>query len=73
MHSTNECDDLLIENETESHNFVTSDLHDTIPDTKLTHSLIHKRAASKTKNFSFSCKLPFQNFQVEFRSDNSKL
>ncbi|CAG9533303.1 unnamed protein product [Cercopithifilaria johnstoni] len=55
MHSANECDDLLIENETQSHKFVPSDLRNLIPDTKLTRSLIHKRAASKTKkNFSFS-------------------
>uniref|UniRef100_A0A158Q8J8 Gamma-tubulin complex component n=1 Tax=Elaeophora elaphi TaxID=1147741 RepID=A0A158Q8J8_9BILA len=55
MHSTSECDDLLIENETESHKFVPSDLHDLIPDTKLTRSLIHKHAAPRTKqSFRFS-------------------
>lgn len=57
MHAINECDDLLIENETESQKFVSSDLHDTIPDTKLTRSLIHKCAVPRNKkDFSFSCK-----------------
>ncbi|MCP9261405.1 hypothetical protein DINM_004774 [Dirofilaria immitis] len=55
MHSLGECDSLLIENDTESHKFTPSDLHDSIPDTKLTRSLINKRTTSKTKkNFSFS-------------------
>ncbi|VDN93928.1 unnamed protein product [Brugia pahangi] len=55
MHSISECDDLLIENETESHKFIPSDLHDSIPDTKLTRSLINKCTAPRAKkNFSFS-------------------
>uniref|UniRef100_A0A1I7VHB3 Non-specific serine/threonine protein kinase n=1 Tax=Loa loa TaxID=7209 RepID=A0A1I7VHB3_LOALO len=55
MHSVSECDDLLIENETESHKFVPSDSHSSIPDTKLTRSLIHKCKAPRIKkNFSFS-------------------
>ncbi|VDK80454.1 unnamed protein product, partial [Onchocerca ochengi] len=55
MHSISECDSLLIENETESHKFTPSDLHDSIPDTKLTRSLINKRSTPKArKNLSFS-------------------
>ncbi|VDO33827.1 unnamed protein product [Onchocerca flexuosa] len=49
MHSISECDSLLIENETESHKFTPSDLHDSIPDTKLTRSLINKRATPKAR------------------------
>uniref|UniRef100_A0A915Q6J3 Protein SZT2 n=1 Tax=Setaria digitata TaxID=48799 RepID=A0A915Q6J3_9BILA len=57
LHSTSECDSLLIENEAASHKFNPSNLHDSFPDTKLTRSLVHNRAAPKTKknlNFSYS-------------------
>ncbi|VDM96212.1 unnamed protein product [Thelazia callipaeda] len=48
MHSTNECDNLLIESEASSHKFSPSDGHDSISDIKLTRSVVHKDITLRT-------------------------